>query len=589
MKIKIGRKKLHLLFVSLLIILGFSLRVVYLNVIPPGLANDESNVILNAQSIVKTGKNIPGVVTGIIGKPAGDYISGAHGELSSYFIAMIYLFTGFSEKTARIPFAIFSMGVVLFLYLISEKLFKRGVSYILLVFAVFNPWLIQFGRAGYESIISSFFYIVAIYVFLKTRGWKIFYSLPFLLAGFLSYFSAKVLLLPLSISFLLYLFLLGKSDKKRSIKPVIYLNVFVIIFLVLYSLLLTKSYPGARISELTGNPYATIVDYKRTHSISFPFVSIVENKFIEDFYYRVDKTLGGISATFLFLNGLPESSGHLKIPDQGPLYLLDFLFIIVGFIYLSRNYLKESIFLLFLTMITFLPNFLDIGNTTYSMRQVILIPILIIVSAVGAYALYELIRDNYKKKIVYLWLGVLLCITYIFFISRFIFQYYYRLPIENNDAFFFQDRIATSYIKRYLYKNPNMTVEWVVKDKHFSLFRYLYFSGIYKNREDINSVNRLLEDKIYDLGNLNISDTCPENYTNGSLYIFDATLKCINQEGNVLIPNINDAGAKYVLANDPVCKTYEHKRYPLIRSFKILYLENLEDGDFCVNYITKQS
>jgi len=118
---KYKRTGVHRLYLTGFIIFGLFLRITLLNVIPPGLANDEANIILNAQSLIKTGKNIPGVVTGIIGTPSGDYISGAHSELSSHFLSVVYFFTGFSLSTSRLPFTIASLGIVIFLYLIEAN------------------------------------------------------------------------------------------------------------------------------------------------------------------------------------------------------------------------------------------------------------------------------------------------------------------------------------------------------------------------------------------------------------------------------------------------------------------------------------
>lgn len=59
-------KKNHWLL-GVIPILALILRLYRLGEVPPGIANDEINIIINAQSLLKTGQNIPGVVTGIFG------------------------------------------------------------------------------------------------------------------------------------------------------------------------------------------------------------------------------------------------------------------------------------------------------------------------------------------------------------------------------------------------------------------------------------------------------------------------------------------------------------------------------------------
>lgn len=577
-----GKKNnLHRFFLIGILTFGLVLRVILLDVIPPGLANDEANIILNAQSILKTGNNIPGVVTGIFGTPSGDYISGAHSEMSSFFLSLIYFFSGFSLSTSRFPFAIASIGIVFFLYLMSKEFFGKKVSWIVLILAAINPWLIQFGRAGYESVISCFFYLAGIYVFLKSEKWKKLYSFPFLLMGFLCYFSAKVILLPISISLLVYELLL---HNKKNIRAAILLNLLIILTLGIYYPLLKSSYPGQRMKELTGASYGVTVDFKRTHSIKFPFVQLTENKILENVSDRTIAALGGLSPTFLFLNGQPESSGHLQIPDHGPMYFIDFLLITCGLIYLSRKHLNQLVLLLLLILSSLLPNFFDIAHTTYSMRPVILIPVLIIISGVGAIGLYEAIRNTRFRRL----LATVLTLAYFFLFARFIFNYYFRLPIENSGTFYFHDRIATRYIQEALNKYPERQVVWIVPEKHFTMYRYIYFSGLYSNTENIKTINKLLEAQSYQIGNLKIESACPEKVSDNSLYIVDSNIKCKNIIKTVVISNINDAGERYYLHSDPLCKNYTHYTYPLIRNFQILRLEKLSTKDFCLNYLQKQ-
>jgi len=567
-------------FFWLMLAFGVLLRTVLLNEVPPGLANDEANVILNGQSIAKTGSNIPGVVTGIFGTPTGNYISGAHSELSSYFLSFFYLFTGFSIFTAKFPFVAASLGVVIFTYLIAKEFLNKYIAVIVLLLSAVNPWLIHFGRVGYESIISSFFYMASIYVFLKTDKWKTLYTVPLLLAGFLSYFSAKVILLPLSISFIILSVLLRP---KKSLKPVVVLNVFLVIFLILYTMLLQKSYPGERLKELKSKSFAQTVDHNRTHSIKNPFEKIVENKYVENFYYRTNAALGGMSTTFLFLNGMPESSGHLSVPDHGPLYPIDLIMAIIGFIYLSRYYTKKAIGLSCLAAITFLPNFVDIGNTTYSMRPVILIPVLIIFSASGVYGIYKYLSGS-KLRLAFIGITVLL---YLFFVARFIFQYYYRLPIESNDSWFFQDRVASHYIQALQTEKPEMEIVWLAPFYHFTFYRYIYFSRLYTTTQNIKQINGLLEKGIYKLGNVVIQDTCPKDYnTDSTFYIIDPVLSCDAPKTVAIIANIDDVGVKYRFVNDPLCQKYMHNRYPYIKSHRLLDVEKLSTEEFCVNYIS---
>jgi hypothetical protein len=371
--------------------------------------------------------------------------------------------------------------------------------------------------------------------------------------------------------------------KKDSLKQVIILNIVGVIFIAFYFAALQKSVSGSRISELGNKSFSSIVDNNRTHSISFPLEKIIENKYFENLFFRLTSTIGGMSANYLFINGVPESSGHLSIPDHGPLYPIDLIIVFIGLIYLFSKYTNKAIGLCFLIAITYIPNFLNIQNATYSIRPVILIPILIIITASGLFGLYESPHGKKSKIII---LGIIVSI-YLFFGLRFMFQYYFRMPIENNDSWFFQDRVAIQYIKSLTQKDSTKKIIWVTPYVHHSFYRYIFFSGLYTNTQDIRKINELLKSEIYSIGNLIIQVSCPKNYNlDTSFYLIDSTLNCSIPEVKAIIANINDAGAKYRFVDDPLCEQYTHNRYPLIKDFRLLNVENLTDEEFCVNHIS---
>lgn len=571
--------KLLRFFILAMIVIALFLRLIVLGEVPPGLANDEANIILNAQSLLHTGSNIPGVVTGIIGQPTGSFGAGIHSEISSYILALFYAVIGFSWPLIKLPFILASLGVVIFSYLITKNLLNKPIALIVLALAVINPWSIQFARSGYESILSACFYLAAIYLVLRVKNWKILYVLPLLMAGFLSYFSAKTLLLPLA---LIILMAVKLFRPKESLKPTIVLNIFIILFIIGYGILLKNSPAGVRIRELNNTSTADTVNWNRTHSLNFPLQTIVENKYVEDLRFRLNASLGNFAPTFLFLNGKPESSGHLYIPDQAPLYLVEILFVIFGLIFSARKYPKAAIFLSGLAAITLIPNFLNLQGTTYMLRTVILFPVLVIFAGTGIYGLYESLPGK-KLKIA---ATIFVFLAYLFLTAVFINQYYYRLPISNNNSFFFHDRVATRYIQSELKSHPNKKIVWITPDFHFTFYRYLFFSRLYDNG-NIKQINDSLEKGTYEFNNVLITDSCPEKFdTNSTLYLVDPSAKCSIPQTTALITNIDDAGAKYRLVSDPLCQQFTHNRYPLIKQHRLLDVESLSNKDFCENYIS---
>lgn len=562
------RKTYRLL--GLILLLAVVLRLFRLGEVPPGLTNDEVNIIINAQSFLKTGQNIPGVVTGIFGSPKGDLSGGIHSEISSYLLVPFMAVTGFSWPAVKIAFVFASLGIVFVSYLLLKELVSETAGIWAAFLSAISPWTIFFGRSAYESILSCLFYLLAIYLILVKKGWRIFWALPFLIAGLFSYFSAKTLILPITLSALVSYRALRP---KESLKPIVALNCAIILFLLLYGAVLIKTPAGLRFGELKGK--ATLADTviaKRTASIDLPAASVFENKYTEDFRTRITASLGGISPNFLFLNGQPESIPSLSIPDHGPLYLIDLPLIILGMIFLAQKSRPVLSFFLLLAGITLIPNFLNLAGTTYMIRTVILFPVLAMLSAIGLYSI--------KSKTV----RVIFVFAYLFFFGNFIYQYFGRLPIEKNEGWFLADR-EISYFAKLAPINNNRIVVVTSTPKH-SFYRYLLYGGKYADPREIREINKSIENKNYSTENISFVSTCPKSYDSlTTTYFVDAKLNCPAVKGST-IASIRDGGTEYIIVNDRLCAPFVKNHYPLIKNYGELDIGSLPREKFCRDFVT---
>lgn len=570
-------KKMSRVTLILILILFFSfiIRIILLNEVPPGIANDEINIIINAQSFLKTGQNIPGVVTGIFGQPKGDLSGGIHSEISSYLLIPSLIFTGFGWPWVKIPFVFFGIGIIYITFLLVKKLVNQEVGLIAAALSAINPWNIHFSRSAYESSISCFFYLLSLYLIISKKGWKILWALLFLLLGFFSYFSAKTLLLPI---ILIFIFAVRFIKPKESLKPIIFLNITLFLLVIIYGIFLNFTPAGGRLNELKSNPeIQKIVDKKRTESINLPFNNFFENKFTEDINQRLSATFRSLSLHFLFLNSEEGNNPALTIPDHGPLYLIDFPLIILGLIYLSFAGLPVLALILLLISVTLIPNFLNLAGTTFMIRTVILFPLLTILSACGIYYLKSLLKGSART-------GATIIVTgaYLILFGNFIFQYFARLPVEKAEGWFLYQRTAVKYLKEL---PASFRAEVVDSDpKHF-FYRYLFFNNLYTDSREITSINQNLVKISYTFSNLTVSGICPKNYNPDVIYLIDRKLNCPNTRG-VYISNIKDGGDEYLIVNDKLCNMYVKKNYPLIKDFKYLDVEGLSKQDFCTNFIT---
>lgn len=572
--------KKGLLFVFI-ITTSLLLRLILLPQIPPGVANDELNIILNAQSLLKTGQNIPGVITGALGTAKGDISGGIHSEISSYLIIPFLLF-GFNLLTVKLAFVAASLGIITLSLLVVKRLVNNQAALYVALLSAVNPWLIFFGRSAYESILAAFFYLLAIYLVLSLKRWQIFWSIPVFIAGLLSYFSAKTLFLPLA---LISIMAVKFFKIRESLKPILALNLILFIFLSIYGFMLLQKPAGGRFQELENQNTKSIVDSKRTTSLHFPLAEIFENKFTEDLRIRLKASLGGLSTTFLFLDGQPENIPSLSIPDHGPLYLIDLPLIIASLVYLARINLRLLIFFLGLVGTTLIPNFLNLAGTTYMIRTVIYYPIMVMLSGIGFYYLGSMFLS--KKIIGHVLFLVMIC-AYIFSVANFLYQYFGRLPIDKNTGWFLQDRVLTKYVSLLQTAFPNTNISVVTNSPKQTFYRYLFFSNNYIDSKNVEKINKQLAAKNYSMPNLLFTASCPDLQKEDAVYLIDSQTKCQYPHSNT-ISSLKDGGDQYTIINDKLCEQISKFRYPLIKDYNLLDIESLSVKDLCQNFITNSA
>lgn len=568
------------LILSAILIFGCFIRIIYLGSVPPGLANDEANIVLNAQSFLKTGENIPGIITGILGNPTGDLTAGVHSEISSYILIPWYLIFGFNFVTIKLPFVFAGLGIIILSFLIVRKMVSQGAGLITAGLSAINPWSIFFSRSAYESILSAFFYLLAIFIVISQKNWRLLWALPFFILGLLCYFAAKTIMLPLA---LVCLFCVLIFKMKDSIKPLIVLNVILLGFLIIYLPILNSSKAGARFNELQNKQsLSEVVNIKRTSSLDLPLSQLFENRIIEDLRVRIGASLGEFSANLLFLDGNPESIPSLNIPDHAPLYLLDLPFIVLGIIFLARTNLFFLTLTLGVLLTTLIPNFLNLQGTTYMIRTVMLFPFLILISGSGLYYLKTLLMKNLFLKIIF----SLTIAAYIFSFGNFIYQYFGRLPIEKSEGWFLTDRILSKYISASLKNYPDTNITVISPSPKHTFYRYLFFNNLYQNSEEINKINQSLRKFGYSYKGVNITDKCLLPGENNSIVIIDKSMDCPGSS-NIFISSVRDAGDKYQILDDKLCSGLITRSYPLLKNISDLDIEKLSKEDFCSKYIIR--
>lgn len=572
-----NRAKLNLYGPILLIVfLASVFRLTLLDKIPKALNGDELVYVVTAKSVWLTGHDLSGTWN-----PLSAFIfhTPPHETAAElpYFINLP--FSGplpFSLLTAKLPYAILSVGIVVLIYAITAVLFGSFTGIITGLVAAVNPWLVVIGRTGYEFTPATFFYLLGLYMLLKTKGWKILWSfLPFALA-FYSYIGTKIILLPFVMlaSLLAYV-----RHGKKQFKPYIVLSVMCIIFILgfLYQL---KTAPNAsRFSELVF-PNSPIVieevNRVRQDSLASPLIPLVTNRYVVYIRMITSKLFDIFSPAYLFVDG-----DLLFLPiRQSFFYYIDAVFLIAGLLYL---YVRKRLDFLFISLFALIGTFPQIFHNTvgnYSLHVALMFPFLIMLIGVGIANIADKIRGRFK-----IYALMLIGLLYVGNVFSFSMIYLFQFPKSaEND---FSMRILTRYISFALDKKKSITFYSTVTGDLFK--KYLFYSNTLtpKNVKAIAALN--MKDS-FTFDGIQFTDCDPtfqKPRTPDEIDIYDRNCK-MGPEGKAhYVSRLIDGGQVYGIINDLICNQYNLNEYPMGITIQDLSIEKLSVSDFCTKYITK--
>jgi hypothetical protein len=214
---------------SLFLSISLFVRVIGLDRSPISLNFDEASLGYNAYSLLLTGKDEYGVSWPISLRSFNDYKPALYSYLSIPIIKIWVL----NQTTTRLTSAIFGTLSLIFLFLITKRLFKTSslITLILVAIVSFYPWRLHYSRVAFETNVSCAFFLGAIYFLLRwAEGLK--FRLAFFIFSIFSIYSyhAARLSIPI-ITFLFYFHQINFKNIFSKIWPVI---VIVLITLPLF-------------------------------------------------------------------------------------------------------------------------------------------------------------------------------------------------------------------------------------------------------------------------------------------------------------------------------------------------------------------
>ncbi|MBU1031430.1 hypothetical protein KKE03_00680, partial [Patescibacteria group bacterium] len=421
-KLKLTDISRHNYLWILIILLALFLRIYGLDLNPVGLSHDdELHEILNAKSLALTGLHKPGTVAGIFTQNNQCLGNCVYGELGSYILIPWMLIFPLDLFWSKIPFVLASLGIVFFTGKLFENLSNNSKIGLLAGLAVaINPWAIHFGRTAYLTTFSYLFYILGAYFFTRRKFLKSNLVLGSFssIIGSMFYFGTKPILPLIIIWGIIYNPL---SLKLRHIKFTLVLLSTIGLLIGLYLVILSNSYAGRRLNEITATDPVAIkreVDDQRQKTLEIPLLrDLAINKYIFGANLRIEKYLGFFSPTFLFLKSTGDTDIYYN-SNHGYFYLIDIPFLIFGIMALTGR-LRTGIFVLSLILLSVAPAAIKTtGDTVYALRTALAYPLISGVIAWGIYYCYKNLLV-FKRLFIILIIGV-----YIFSLGYFLIMYW---------------------------------------------------------------------------------------------------------------------------------------------------------------------
>ncbi len=454
-----GLKKFLKNYYLLIIILSLAafLRFYQITTVPPSTQWDETAIVYNAYSILKTGKDEYGSFLPLIFKSFGDYKPGLYIYLTVPSVAIF----GLNELAVRFPSALTGIASVWLLYQISLLLFKKKPLSLFIGFALaMSPWAMHFSRGGWEANLTLFLVLLGFLFFLKTEK-KPGYLYPSAIAfglSFLSYQGSKVFTPLFLLGLLIFFF---KKIKKIAIKNIV-ISLFLLFLIALPSLLAILSGGGGRLGTMS------LFSYPRAQNEVQHLLNVDEDNML---YFNLfhseglsfatrfmEKYFNHFSGRFLFFEGDWSSLRHGP-PYAGVLYLFDFFLLLLGAYFLIRLNKKESRFIWFWLFIAPLPAAIT-RDSIQGVRSLNMVLPLMILIGCGFYQIFLWLKKH--SKLFSCCLSLFLAVVYLFSAAYYLDQYFYHYPLQSSKdwQYGYKEVIQKVYPLRNNYEKIIFTSEY---------------------------------------------------------------------------------------------------------------------------------
>lgn len=388
------KKYINKLILIGILLLAFVLRFYKLDSYP-ALNADEAAIGYNAYSLIQTGKDEHANSWPIQFQSFNDYKPGFYVYLVMPFIKVL----GLNEWAVRIPGAFLGVVTICITYLLVKELFpKEKFAYIAGLLLAVSPWHIHFSRGGWEVNVATFFISLGIYFFIKAfkNPKNYFISILVFCLSLYTYHAARIVVPLLGLGLLIIYW----KEIRKNIKTFIFSLVFGIIVLIPLGIDITKLGSMSRVSGVgllaDMGPVNKVNEQRGEHNnLNSPLTKLFHNKIINYSLAFIENYTEHFNGEYLFLSG--DDIQRNKVPETGQLFLLEFVFLIAGLIFIIRSDDKNWKIIVYWFLLSPLAAAFTFQSPHALRSQNMSIPITIIVGY-GVWRIINLLKNLIKKK-----------------------------------------------------------------------------------------------------------------------------------------------------------------------------------------------
>lgn len=382
------RKNLNLekLILFSIIVVGFFLRILFLDQFPFGFHSQEAIVGYRAFSLANTARDELGRFLPLLFTSFKDYQL----PFATYLVVPFVKFFGLNEFVARVPFTIFGTLSILAIYGIARKIFpeRKSIALWSVLFLAVNPWAVFLSRTTSDIALSFHLFLIGFWalLFFDKKKWLLGLAFLALLA---SLYSSKVAWFFIPSFLAIFLFTRFSKDffiQKMNLKLIFFIG---LIFLWLPLLLTYLTTPSVKQSLLL-NDFSFFTDISILNSVNqmrgetvgsgIPFLGKL---FFNKSFYLIrflENLLVHFNPRFLFAEG----SMHplLGLTNFGPILLVFLPAVIFGLVAFFVKSDKRLFLFTFWVFLAIVPSAFSFPSLNQE-RAIFLLPVVALLASLG--------------------------------------------------------------------------------------------------------------------------------------------------------------------------------------------------------------